>query len=104
MPSEFDDKLEKNLKQLFGVDISIKPLAKPARTGRRIFGIDLVKSLSAAQAEFMVSLLDRYKVLTLPDQDQAALPGKTFQSLWRTNSSSKKLRQLHRLPETQGTP
>ena len=64
-------KVEEELRRLFGNDVYMTPLDTNERMGRRIHGVDLTGLLSTEQAEFMVNLLDLYKVVSFPDQDQA---------------------------------
>ena len=60
--------LEASLQNLFGAQAHITPLASPELMGRRIHGVDLKKPLSPAQAEFMVTLLDHFCVISFPEQ------------------------------------
>lgn len=64
-------KVEEKLTQLFGNNVSMTPLDSNERMGRRIHGVDLTGLLSTEQASFMVHLLDLYKVISFPEQDQA---------------------------------
>lgn len=60
--------LEASLQNLFGAQAHITPLASPELMGRRIHGVDLKKPLLPAQAEFMVTLLDHFCVISFPEQ------------------------------------
>ena len=60
------------LKKQFGRETEITPLIAEDRMGRRIHGVDLTKELSAAEAELMISLLDHFKIITFPSQNQAS--------------------------------
>ena len=60
------------LREQFGRETEITPLIAEDRMGRRIHGVDLTKELSATQAELMVSLLDHFKIITFPGQNQAS--------------------------------
>jgi len=62
----FDDAL----RQEFGPDVSLAPLATPASMGRRVHNLDLSVQLSASQAELLQSVLDAYHVLSFPGQDR----------------------------------
>ena len=59
--------LEQTLQKLFGSQAHFEPLADPDEMGRRVHGVDLKKPLLPAQAEFMVTLLDHFSVLSFPD-------------------------------------
>ena len=60
--------VELNLKRLFGEAASTAPLGSNERMGRRIFGVDLTSLLTEEQAQLIISLLDRFKVISFPDQ------------------------------------
>ena len=60
--------LEQTLQQLFGSQARTEALAGPDFMGRRIHGVDLQKPLSAPQAQFMVTLLDHFSIISFPDQ------------------------------------
>ena len=60
--------IELNLKRFFGEDTSTEPLGSNESMGRRIFGVDLTRPLTEAQAELIVGMLDRFKVISFPDQ------------------------------------
>ena len=60
------------LREQFGRETELDPLIAEDRMGRRIHGVDLTKELSATQAELMVSLLDQFKIITFPGQNQAS--------------------------------
>ena len=60
--------IELNLKRFFGEDTSTAPLGSNESMGRRIFGVDLTRPLTEEQAELIVGLLDRFKVISFPDQ------------------------------------
>jgi alpha-ketoglutarate-dependent taurine dioxygenase len=56
--------------RLFGPGVSITPLTSDERMGRRIHGVDLTEPLSEEQAGLLVALLDRFNIVTFPDQDR----------------------------------
>ena len=60
------------LREQFGRETEITPLIAEDRMGRRIHGVDLTRELSATQAELMVSLLDQFKIITFPGQNQTS--------------------------------
>ena len=60
--------LEQTIQTLFGSQAHSEPLAAPDEMGRRVHGVDLKEPLLPAQAEFMVTLLDHFSVLSFPDQ------------------------------------
>ena len=55
---------------VLGPNASLEPLTTPDRMGRRFHGVDLSQPLSPAAAELLVSLVDRYNIVSLPAQDQ----------------------------------
>lgn len=71
MSSNYSTNPEPDLKHLFGVNTSISALSSNDRMGRRIHGVDLTKPLTQEQARFVVNLLDRYNIISFPDQGQA---------------------------------
>ena len=71
MTIKSDADIEFEMKRLFGEKISIKPLISDDRMGRRVHGVDTTRPLTTEQAVLLVSLLDHYKVITFPNQDQA---------------------------------
>ncbi|MGB1342017.1 MAG: TauD/TfdA dioxygenase family protein [Pseudomonadales bacterium] len=62
--------IEESLRRLFGESASTVALSSNDRLGRRIFGVDLTQPLTPEQAELMVSLLDRYKLISFPNQGE----------------------------------
>lgn len=54
--------------RLFGSGVSISPLATDDRMGRRIRGVDLSRPLSPAQSDLLIALLDRFSIITFPEQ------------------------------------
>jgi len=66
--AEFDAEL----KQVFGTNTSTAPLVDDTRMGRRIYGVDLTQSLNPEQSRLVVDLLDRFSVISFPDQDQSS--------------------------------
>ena len=60
------------LKQVFGTNTSTAPLVDDTRMGRRIYGVDLTQSLNPEQSRLVVDLLDRFSVISFPDQDQSS--------------------------------
>ena len=58
------------LKQVFGAGTYTAPLVDDSRMGRRIFGVDLTQPLQPEQSRLMVDLLDRFSVISFPNQDQ----------------------------------
>jgi len=80
--------IDLNLKRLFGEAASTAPLGSNERMGRRIFGVDLTSLLTEEQAQLIISLLDRFKVISFPDQ----------------GSPSFRVRDLERLANHFGAP
>ncbi len=64
------DEIETHLQDQFGPDASLTPLSSANRMGRRVHGVDLSTELTAAQAELLVSLLDEFRIISFPGQDQ----------------------------------
>ena len=61
--------LEQTLQQLFGSQARTEALAGSDFMGRRIHGVNLQKPPSApSQAQFMVTLLDHFSIISFPDQ------------------------------------
>ena len=58
------------LRRHFGEAAAITPLASPERMCRRIDGVDLSGSLSAAQARLLIDLLDRFQIVCFSGQDE----------------------------------
>lgn len=63
--------IEAKLESAFGEAVSTAPLSSEGRFGRRVFGLDLTRTLTPEQAECLQGLLDRYKIISFPGQDQA---------------------------------
>ncbi len=61
--------VESDLLRHFGEEAAIAPLSTPDRMGRRLDGVDLSDPLSPAQAELLISLLDRYQIICVRGQD-----------------------------------
>ena len=80
--------LDQELVRLFGQQTSIEPLSSVERMGRRIHGVDLKHQLSAEQAQLLVALLDRYNIISFPDQGEPSF----------------RLRHLERLANHFGAP
>lgn len=57
------------LGELFGSQASLEPLTSSDRMGRRVRGLNLAEPLSEGQAELVVGLVDRYSIVSFPDQD-----------------------------------
>lgn len=66
-----DNEIEADLVQRFGGASTITPLSSPDRMGRRIDGVDLSGPLSPAQAELLITLLDRFQIVCCSGQDRA---------------------------------
>lgn len=79
---------DQELNRLFGSAASSTPLASDDRMGRRIHGIDLTVPLSEEQAQLLVALLDRFSIISFPDQGRPSF----------------KLRYLERLANHFGAP
>lgn len=62
--------IEAELVRQFGDDAGITPLTTSDRMGRRVDGVDLSRPLSAGQAQLMLSLFDRFQLITFPRQDR----------------------------------
>ncbi len=80
--------LDQGLARLFGSSASSTPLSTDDRMGRRIHGIDLTSPLSEEQAQLLVALLDRFNIISFPEQ----------------GNSSFQLRHLERLANHFGAP
>lgn len=76
------------LVRLFGPGAFSVPLSSDDRMGRRIHGVDLTVALSEEQAQLLVALLDRFSVISFPDQGHPSF----------------KLRYLERLANHFGAP
>lgn len=76
------------LARLFGPAVASTPLSTDDRMGRRIHGVDLTEPLSQDQARLLVALLDRFSVISFPNQ----------------GDSSFQLRHLERLANHFGAP
>ena len=66
MTTESIADFDRQLRQVFGVDISTSPLSTDERMGRRVHGVDLTQSLTPAQAKLIVGLLDHYTLCLSP--------------------------------------
>ena len=87
-PETLDTVLQPKLQDVFGSQATLVPLSHSGRMGRRVLGVDITQPLTAPQAQLVVELLDRYSIISFPNQG-----GDSFQ-----------LRQLERLANHFGAP
>lgn len=61
---------ESDLKDAFGPNVRLAPVATEDRLGRRVTGIDLSRPLTPEQASLVIALLDAHRLVSYPGQDE----------------------------------
>jgi taurine dioxygenase len=69
------------LGELFGDAATIEPVAGAEAMGRRVAGVDLTAPLSPPQAEFVVGLLDRHRLVSFRDQNDVGFGPRDLERL-----------------------